>query len=54
MKALARAVLARMSLDTGFHFEGGVDHLGDILWVCSRRATAENRGLTLIQPAERP
>ncbi len=54
MKALARAVLSKMSFDTGYHFEGGVDHLGDILWVCSRRATEESRGLTLIKDAERP
>ncbi len=54
MKALARAVLARMSLDTGSHFEGKVDHLGDILWICSRRATPESRGLTLVKDAERP
>jgi hypothetical protein len=53
MKALARAVLARMSQDTGHHFEGDVDHLGDILWICSRRATPESQGLSLIHAAER-
>ena len=54
MKALARAVLARMSQDTGYHFEGDVDHLGDILWICSRRATPESQGLALVHAAERP
>jgi hypothetical protein len=54
MKALARAVLARMSQDTGHHFEADVDHLGDILWICSRRTTPESQGLTLVHAAERP
>ncbi len=54
MRALARAVLQRMSLDTGYRFEGDVDHLGDILWICARRATAENGGLSLVQAAASP
>jgi hypothetical protein len=54
MKALARAVLARMSFDTGYDFEASVDHLGDILWVCAKRATEENKGLNLIKAAEHP
>lgn len=54
MKALARAVLAKMSFDTGHDFAADVDHLGDILWVCARRASPENRGLTLIKAADYP
>jgi hypothetical protein len=52
MKALARAVLQRMALDTGHNFTADVDHLGDILWICSGRATPENGGLSLVQSAQ--
>jgi hypothetical protein len=52
LKALARAVLAKMRFDTGHHFDADVDHLGDILWVAARRATEENHGLTLVKAGE--
>jgi len=53
-KALARAVLKKMSLDTGYEFSDEVDHLGELLWICARRATDENGGLTLIKAAAEP
>ncbi len=53
-KALARAVLKKMSLDTGCEFSDEVDHLGELLWICARRATVENDGLTLIKAADKP
>jgi len=54
MKALARAVIQRMAHDTGHDFADDVDHLGDILWVCAKRATKENDGLSLVQAARHP
>jgi len=53
-KALARAVLKKMSLDTGYEFSDEVDHLGELLWICARLATVENGGLTLIKAATQP
>lgn len=53
-KALARAVLKKMSLEVGFDFDATVDHLGELLWIAARRATPENGGLSLIQAAEHP
>ena len=49
--AVARAVMAKMSRDAGFDFKGNVDCVGGILWIWSRRATAENGGLTCIKAA---
>jgi hypothetical protein len=54
MKALARAVLQRMAVDTNHNFSSDVDHLGDILWICAKRATSENEGLSLVQAAKQP
>lgn len=53
-KALARAVLHKMCQDTGHDLEADVDCCGAILWICARRATAENLGLTLVKPSEEP
>lgn len=54
MKALARAVMHKMAFDTGHNFVADVDHIGDILWVCARRATPQNGGLTVVQAANEP
>lgn len=52
--ALARAVMLKMSHDTGFNFEADVDCLGGNMWICAKRATKENGGLTLFHAAEHP
>jgi hypothetical protein len=52
--ALARAVLLKMSHDAGFDFAADVDCMGGNMWICAKRATKANRGLTLVYPAERP
>jgi hypothetical protein len=53
-KALARAVLQQMCRDTGHDLAADVDCCGAILWICARRATAENGGLTLVKAAREP
>jgi hypothetical protein len=53
-KALARAVLHQMCEETGHDFEADIDCCGSILWICARRATPENQGLSLVREAESP
>lgn len=53
-KALARAVLHKMCVDTGHDLAADVDCCGAMLWICAVRATPENLGLTLLKPAETP
>jgi hypothetical protein len=43
-----------MAHDAGRDFAADVDHLRDILWICAKRATADNGGLSLVQSAQRP
>lgn len=52
--ALARAVLLKMSHDAGFDFAADVDCMGGNMWICSKRATKENGGLTLVHAADHP
>lgn len=52
--ALARAVMLKMSLDAGFDFNGDVDCMGGNMWICSKRATKESGGLTLVHAARHP
>ena len=52
--ALARAVLLKMSHDTGFDFAADVDCMGGNMWICAKRATNANGGLTLVHAATRP
>lgn len=54
LKSLCRAVMQRMAQDTGYDFPAHVDHAGDILWICAKRATSENGGLSLVQAASEP
>ena len=52
--ALARAVLLKMSHDAGFDFTADVDCMGGNMWICAKRATKENGGLTLVHAAKQP
>lgn len=52
--ALARAVLAVLSEMIGLDLPAKVDACGGNIWVWSRRATAENEGLSLIKRATEP
>lgn len=52
--AMARAILGKMSADTGFDFATQVDACGGNLWIWHRKSTAENQGLALLKAAERP
>jgi len=47
--ALARCVLGLMSADAGFNFAAELDVCGGNMWLWSRRATPENKGLTLVK-----
>lgn len=49
--ALGRAVLAKMSLETGFDFAAQVDACGGNMWIWHVKMTRENEGLKLIKPA---
>ncbi len=48
---LAKAVLKKMSKDSGFDFAKHVDACGGNCWVYHKKATAENRGFELIKGA---
>jgi hypothetical protein len=48
---LARAVLAKISADTGRDFSADVDACGAILFCWSRRASEEKRSYELLQPS---
>lgn len=50
--ALARAVLGKMSTETGFDFATQIDACGQVLWIWHRKATVENQGLKRIKAAE--
>lgn len=50
--AIGRAILGMMGEIAGFDFAMQVDQAGGNMWIWSRRATAENGGLSLIKPAE--
>lgn len=49
--AVARAVLARMTSETGFDFARHVDCCGGNLWIWRRGLTADHPGLSLIKAA---
>jgi hypothetical protein len=49
--ALARCVLGMISEIVGFDLTANVDACGQVLWLWSRRATAENHGFQEIKPA---
>lgn len=53
-KAVARAVLQKMCVDTGHDLTADIDCCGSILWICASKATLENQGLTLIKAAVAP
>ncbi len=48
---LAKAVLAKMSVDAGHDLSADVDVYGGNMWIWSTRATPENEGLKLIKAA---
>jgi hypothetical protein len=50
--ALARAVLGKMSAETGYDFNSKVDICGGNMWVWHRKMTKQNGGLTLIKQGE--
>lgn len=47
--ALARAVLGKMSAETGFDFNSKVDICGGNMWIWHRKMTAQNKGLKLLK-----
>jgi len=52
--ALARALLGKMSTDTGFDFGSHLDVCGSIIWIWGRKMTPENKGYTWIKKAQCP
>jgi len=52
--ALARCVLGMMSAEVNFDFASQIDACGHVMWVWHRKMTADNHGLEIIKPAERP
>lgn len=44
----------KMCQETGHDFAADIDCCGAILWICARRATADNGGLTQVQAADKP
>lgn len=50
--ALARAVLGKMSAETGFDFANKVDICGGNMWIWHRKMTKENAGLQLRKQGE--
>lgn len=51
--ALARSVLAMMSVEAGFDFASRIDCCGGNMWMWRNTLAADSIGLTLIKPAER-
>jgi hypothetical protein len=49
--AAARAILAKMSADTGYDLTAKVDVFGAVLWQWHRKLSIENQGLALLKPA---
>lgn len=49
--ALARAVLAQMSSETGFEFEASIDVVGGNAWVWHRKMVKSDGGLAIIREA---
>lgn len=50
-KAVARSLMSKLQLDTGFDFSDNVDCYGMILWFYHLNATPENQGYSLVKPA---
>lgn len=48
-KAVARSILSKMSLDSGYHLDGSVDVFGGNMWIWSKDANDENQGHCLIK-----